>query len=518
MLLLLLGVVLRWIVVPEPTSALAALERLERWRIGLEVGGALFLPVGLTVAVIARILRRHFAALAFLALCVVASLAVGVSLQQRRARWIKMPHILLLTLDGFNADRMALYGAARAPTPFLDTLGKRSLVGRNFFPQACCTASGTLALLTGRPPLELGVLYPPHQLRELDQYRSLITLLAARGYRTVQLTEPHYSDANELRLRGFDRVNGQQRGKLWFDDLPGWTRGHAWALIELERRLFGRAIDPLPLGVVASGPEKAKDKLDELLLELDSSTQPLFAHLHFLESHGPQFQIAAPLFSRGIAPQQDWMSDYYDDALRELDDKIAAFFAELERKGLMNSVMVVVTSDHGSRWSVVDRIPLLLAAPGLRPRSVLQNAQPIDVAPTLLSLLGLRSPQWMMGRSLVGPRSPDPWRTILSVQIFGHSLNWLTERWQIEEGTLNRGAHVVNVIVCDRHFAFNLYSGELTEKRLPGMFAACVPQAIPTAAALLRTLVPYLQQFGYTPDSRPFVGITVAEADKLKAK
>lgn len=515
--LLTAAAVVRLVVHPDAESAIAALETSHRWRVGLELGGGLFGVLALVEAPLLVAARLRRTAFGLVLVAASLGLTLGWSAKQRRDRFVHLPHILLLTLDGFNASHMGLYGAARAPTPFLDRLGQRSLVARNFFPQACCTASGIYALLSGRLPLEAGVLYPPHQLRELDQHRSLVALLSARGYRTVQLTEPAYSDANQLLLRGFDRVNGVQRRELWLDRLPDWGRAHGWAVAEVARAVLGRVLPVLPIEVTASGPLSAKQKVDELLVELDGSSQPLFAHVHFLESHGPRFDIEHPLFSQGKTQDAGWLPDFYDDALRELDEKLAYLHDELAKKGLLESTVIIVSSDHGSAWRVDERMPFLLAAPGLKPRQLLENAQPIDLGPTLMSLLGWRAPAWMSGRSLLARRPPDAWRTILAGQIHGQAPHWYTGRWEIEPGTSNRGLGIVNVIVCDHSYAVDLTSGELVEKRLAGTFAPCAPPTVPKPLALLRTVVAYLQQHGYAPQRTPFVGRTIEDDEREAA-
>ncbi len=75
----------------------------------------------------------------------------------------------------------------------------------------------------------------------------------------------------------------------------------------------------------------------------------------------------------------------------------------------------MLTADHGEEFkehggnyhgsSLYDeqvRVPLIIGAPGLKPGVVNTPAQLVDVAPTMMRLLGLRIPRSMHGRSLVG--------------------------------------------------------------------------------------------------------------------
>ena len=100
------------------------------------------------------------------------------------------------------------------------------------------------------------------------------------------------------------------------------------------------------------------------------------------------------------------------------DRALAYFFAELERRGLFDEeTLVVVTSDHkpayGETASFMDaddymsgRIPLIFALKGGRERLKFErgiSGSHIDLAPTILGLLGLPAPEGYWGSSLLEP-------------------------------------------------------------------------------------------------------------------
>lgn len=389
-----------------------------------------------------------------------------------------------------------MYGGARITMPFLEALARRSLVARNFFPQACCTGAGLTSLATGRLPIDHGIFYPPHQLAVDGQYLSLATLLRARGYRTLQLSEDRYSDANALLLRGFERVNG------WMDErvrrLPAWTEPHQWVLKQLSSRL-GADVEEIPIGEATSGNAGVRRKFDLLVEELRWTERPVFAQVHLLESHGPRFSPKQRRFSVGQEQTSEWMDDFYDDVLLDLDRELSKLFESIGELGLTNKVIVVVTSDHAQRWDATARIPLLMFGPGIRPGVILENTQPIDVPASIVNVLGIRQPFWMLGSSLVGVRKPDPWRPVIATSIGGHAPVGLDGRWEILPTTLNRGLTSLGVTVCDRQFSLDLTTGEMVETKLTGTLAECPKRTQPTADAMKRRLVEYLRQYGYSP-------------------
>jgi 2,3-bisphosphoglycerate-independent phosphoglycerate mutase len=75
---------------------------------------------------------------------------------------------------------------------------------------------------------------------------------------------------------------------------------------------------------------------------------------------------------------------------------------------------LVVTADHGNCEQMIDPVsggphtahttfdvPLIVVEPGLDGKTLRQDGRLADVAPTLLSLLGLEKPSEMTGESLI---------------------------------------------------------------------------------------------------------------------
>jgi arylsulfatase A-like enzyme len=54
-------------------------------------------------------------------------------------------------------------------------------------------------------------------------------------------------------------------------------------------------------------------------------------------------------------------------------------------------------SNHGSHWSYDSHVPLMWLGPGIRAGSYVTPASPVDIAPTLLELLGIRDRPKMNG-------------------------------------------------------------------------------------------------------------------------
>ncbi|HTE06417.1 MAG TPA: sulfatase-like hydrolase/transferase, partial [Planctomycetota bacterium] len=107
----------------------------------------------------------------------------------------------------------------------------------------------------------------------------------------------------------------------------------------------------------------------------------------------------------------------YDGGVSATDDRLGRLLDKVEATGRAASTFFVFTADHGeelfthnryffhgnSVYHSVLRLPLVIAGPGLPAgtRAAAPNVQNIDVAPTVLELLGLPPVPDMEGRSLV---------------------------------------------------------------------------------------------------------------------
>jgi membrane-anchored protein YejM (alkaline phosphatase superfamily) len=102
-------------------------------------------------------------------------------------------------------------------------------------------------------------------------------------------------------------------------------------------------------------------------------------------------------------------------------------FEHLERAGLLDSTIVVVTGDHGEefmekgRWGHASafteeqtRVPLVLYIPGQAPAEIHRMSSHLDLPATLLRLLGVANPpsDYSLGNDLL--HGPERTSTVVS--------------------------------------------------------------------------------------------------------
>jgi arylsulfatase A-like enzyme len=113
----------------------------------------------------------------------------------------------------------------------------------------------------------------------------------------------------------------------------------------------------------------------------------------------------------------------YDEGLHWADDDLGGLFDYLEKSGLAEKTILVFNADHGEEfdehgvishgqtyYDAVIRTPLVIAAPKTPQAgaAVTELVQNIDIAPTLLEMVGVERPPGWSGRSLAWALAGKP--------------------------------------------------------------------------------------------------------------
>jgi len=149
---------------------------------------------------------------------------------------------------------------------------------------------------------------------------------------------------------------------------------------------------------------------------------------------------------RGASQEEkDYVSALYDGDLAYTDEQLAKLFALFEREGILDSSIVIITSDHGeefwehgvwrhgqSFYDTLLHVPLIVwlppdlrarfapAFPAGAPAVIDDQVGLIDIVPTVFELLDEEPPPGIQGRSLVplmrGERLPE--RPLLAENLY----------------------------------------------------------------------------------------------------
>ena len=130
----------------------------------------------------------------------------------------------------------------RDTTPAIRELAITALVADNAFSNSGTTPGSVISIYTGKYPTKTRLVNPPDILRGLI-YEHLPGILHSLGYMTVQITVPHYLDANELNvLDGFDKVNSNSAMHSKYLAIITKVLPNEYALFtdEIFKRIFDR--------------------------------------------------------------------------------------------------------------------------------------------------------------------------------------------------------------------------------------------------------------------------------------
>jgi choline-sulfatase len=337
------------------------------------------------------------------------------------------PNILLVMFDQMAALSLPAYGHHLVRTPFLDRLAARGTVLESAFCAAPLCSPSRFAMLTGCLPSRIGAFDNAAELP--SAVPTLLHYLRDAGYRTCL--------AGKMDFTGADQLHGYEE-RLTTDLSPsdlGWTpdwdrpeQVQPWyhtlqsvaeagpsdysLTLQYDEDACGRAVqwlhraaahpDGRPFMLTASfmhphdpylGPRRHWDLYDEADIDL-----PVLERQDDAPGRRMHRLYDRDEYPVGPAEIRRSRRAYYA-MISYCDELLGRLLATLERLGLADDTVVLVTSDHGDMlgerglWYKMVfferalRVPLIAAGPGIaRGARVAIPVSQLDLLPTLLEL------------------------------------------------------------------------------------------------------------------------------------
>lgn len=261
-----------------------------------------------------------------------------------------------------------------------------------------------------------------------------------------------------------------------------------------------------------------------------------FLYLHLMDPHQPYRSHADPsVVAPDIAPlanrqreatraEAALLARLYAEEVTHVDQALTPLLAALPENAL-----VVLVADHGEAlgehgawghglnlYQEALHVPLAIRGPGVEPGEVDRPVQLLDLAPTLLELMGVAPAPQMVGRSLLTGGSDQP---LVSVTFGGGPLRWawragndkVVLRMAAQDGIGARTGFtfVEGTPLPPGAFHFDLAAdpGEQRPGELPPELVARVGGAFATTAG---RLVPGLQLLAWAHRGSVTVGLELA--------
>jgi len=325
------------------------------------------------------------------------------------------PNLLLLVAEDLG-PRIHAFGDPVAVTPSIDRLAAEGVRYPNAFTTAGVCAPSRAALIMGMHQISIGAQHMRASSRPGGGYASVPPpdvkafpeLLRAAGYYTFVTEKLDYQFSGHATGSGpFSIWDAEGDAALWRGREPGQPFFGMLNFLEThESGLF------LPLGNVPHSP------------------------IHFGIQLLRAWRYGFPRDDEAVSPEAVQVPPHLPDTptvraeiarhyqnIRRMDAAVGAVLARLAADGLLDSTVVVWTTDHGdglprAKRELFDsgiRVPLVVRWPARwRPAGAAAGGSDerlvsaVDLAPTFLELAGVTPPASLHGRSLLSD-TPNPY-------------------------------------------------------------------------------------------------------------
>ena len=302
------------------------------------------------------------------------------------------PNILLITADDMNWNSVGVYNSTvAATTPNIDRLASEGMrFDYAYVQMAMCTPSRTV-MLSGNHS---------HQTM-------------TRGFTEIERLGPALPDI--LKAKGYYIANLNKE-----QDFYEWDKTYTE-----DETGVGRNI-PYQKKAVAGIIRDAGEKPWFIMMNFNDPHRP-FHQDHYEHSSEKiknawangkintpskvysSDEIAVPGFLPDLPQVREEMAQYYS-SVRRCDDGVGAVLDALRDEGQVEHTIVIFISDHGismpysklNCYQTSLRVPLIVKIPGeteAGSRDAMNMVSAVDLAPTLLDLVGIDVPAHMAGRS-----------------------------------------------------------------------------------------------------------------------
>lgn len=349
------------------------------------------------------------------------------------------PHVILVSLDTLRLDHLDACGHQRLTAPHLNRLLDESVFFSAAIAPSHWTMPSHMSLFTSLSPDIHQVTKTEGTARLSEGVPTLAGQLREAGYLTAGFATCGFLKGNLGFDRGFDLYclrynNAWLQNRLVRDWI--WTNRHQDQFIFLHYFDVHSDYRTLPYNAPfgfdalfgGPGPEKTFSGCSS------DGESCASAYLTRLNREGV---LLEPEERRAI-------SVMYDRGIRQLDFQLAKLVTWLKAQGLWDQTLVILLSDHGEEFQEHGKllhaqlfneltcVPLIVKFPGGKHggKRIDTPVEIIDVAPTILSLLGLPVPGMMQGRDLTPLVEGRP-ATESGEQLL---FSWSSAAWTISSG------------------------------------------------------------------------------------
>ena len=295
-------------------------------------------------------------------------------------------NVVVVMVESLSADYLGTYGNKENLTPYLDKLAKESLVFDKVYATGTRTVRGLDALSIAIPPIPgQAIVHRP----DSGHLATLGEFLEAQQYSTFFM----------------------YGGYGIFDSMNAYFRGNDYKVV--DRTDFDKSTIQAE-NVWGVDDESLFNNAVNIINRMVKPSTPFFTHIMTTSNHRPF------TFPEG---KIDLPQGHRQGAVKYTDYAIGKLIENAKHQPWFKDTLFVIVADHcssaaGKTKLPVERyhIPLFFYAPDMLPAGHYSRmVSQIDIAPTLLDILGAKGSQHFFGQSLFkAARGKAPERAFIS--------------------------------------------------------------------------------------------------------
>ena len=291
----------------------------------------------------------------------------------------KPKNLVILLQESLGAQFVGSLGGLPL-TPNLDALAQQGWAFEQLYATGTRSVRGIEAVLTGFTPT------PAQAVVKLGKSQT--------NFFTI---------ADLLKQRGYD-TSFIYGGESHFDNMRSFFLGNGFTTI-IEQKDYDK---PVFEGSWGASDEDLMAKADETFKALHKEGKPFFSLVFSSSNHDP-FEFPDNRIELFEQPKQT-----RNNAAKYADYAIGEFFKRAKQSEYWQNTLFLVIADHDSRVGGASLVPIprfhipgVIVGEGIAARQDPRIVSQIDMAPTLLSLMGISADYPMLGKDLT--RMPADW-------------------------------------------------------------------------------------------------------------
>lgn len=311
------------------------------------------------------------------------------------------PNVILIGVDTLRADHLGSYKYGKNISPNIDYLAREGILFENAFSQASWTLPAFASILTSLYPAVHGA---------TDERRKL-----SRGFITL----------GEILQENFYETGAVVSG-MFVSSEYGFKQG--FGLFEEIRPLNDIKISsPLIYEKAAKFIEKNRNNRFFLFLHFYDPHARYFLHEEYdydanydgsLKGGGKDISVIRELLGTFSERDLSYLKSVYDSEISFTDKYIGKVLDKLEKLGLSNNTVIIVTSDHGEEfrergwwghgrtlYNELIHVPLILKIPGVKEKGkrIDTKVGTIDIMSAIMEIckLNMKGGMELQGENLL---------------------------------------------------------------------------------------------------------------------